>query len=259
MSLNRSQNQGVLQVALGSVPFVFLLGLWLFLSLGEVVEPIFLPSPGVVLDELATLMAGGFAWDVMASIGRVLGGFFLASIIGVPLGVMMGASRRVEEMFSPFVAFVRYLPAAAFIPLLILWLGIGNAQKVALLFMGVFFYLTIMVMNVVAGVRRDYIDAASTLGATRRQILVHVIVPASSPGIYDALRTMMGVGWTYIVVAEMVAATSGIGKMIIESQRFLQTGRVVAGIAVIGLIGVICDLIFRAGRPLLFRWSSTMH
>lgn len=256
MLMKQNEISRLTRIILGAIPFIVVLSLWVFLSYGKVVEQIFLPSPTAVLYEFKVLISTGFAADILASIGRVMGGFLISTVIAVPLGIMMGASRRIEEIFSPFVAFFRYLPAAAFIPLLILWVGIGDVQKVALLFIGIFFYLTTLVVHVVATTRKEFIDAASTLGATRLQILLNVIVPASLPGIYDALRTMMGVGWTYIVVAEMVAATSGIGKVIIESQRFLQTGKVIVGIVVIGVIGIVFDVVFRIGRPLLFRWAS---
>ena len=242
------------RIALGVIPFVVLLSVWAILSYGKIVAPLFLPTPTAVLAEIVELFSTGFLSDVGASVFRVLAGFLVSALVAVPLGILMGSMRSVEAAFTPFVAFVRYMPAAAFIPLLILWVGIGHAQKILLLFIGIFFYLIILVVDVVKNVPAEYIDAATTLGASRRQVLLNVIVPGSMPGIYDALRTMMGVGWTYIVVVEMVAATSGIGQMIMESQRFLQTGRVISGILTIGLIGLICDMLFRSCEPLLFKW-----
>lgn len=243
-----------LYVILGIIPFVILFLFWIILTYGKLVLPVFLPTPTAVLKDLGELFKNGFLTDIGASLFRVFTGFLLSAVIAVPLGILMGSFKLIDAFYSPLVTFVRYLPAAAFIPLLILWVGIGHLEKILLLFIGIFFYLLILITIAVQDVRHEYLDAAYTLGAKKKQVLLNVIVPASLPGIYEALRTMMGVGWTYIVVVEMVAATSGIGKMIMDSQRFMRTGRVIAGIITIGLIGIICDFIFMIFYPILFKW-----
>jgi ABC-type methionine transport system permease subunit len=144
---------------------------------------------------------------------RVLGGFAIAAAIGVPLGIMMGAYKPVEAFFEPFVSFARYLPASAFIPLLILWAGIGENSKLALIFIGSFFQLVLMVAVIVGTTRRDLVEAAYTLGASQSGIVRRVLLPASAPQIAEALRLVLGWAWTYVIVAEFIGAERGIGKL----------------------------------------------
>lgn len=246
-----------LHICLGVAPFIIFLLIWAILSYGEFINPLFLPNPTKVVEETIVIFKEhNFLSHIGASVFRVIMAFLISAAIAIPLGLMMGGFKVAEAFFTPFTAFVRYMPVAAFIPLLILWLGIGHIEKITLLFIGIFFYLLILITNVALDVRQEYFDTAYTLGATERQVFFRVLVPASLPGIFDSLRAMMGVGWTYIIVVELVAAKSGIGKMIIESQRFLQTPRVIAGIITIGVIGILCDLIFKALFPVLFKWSE---
>ena len=140
---------------------------------------------------------------------------------------------------------LRYLPASAFIPLLIIWLGIGEASKVGLLFIGTVFFNTLMTADVVRRVPRELIDVSYTLGAHRSEVLRKVIVPHSLPGMIDAIRVNAAAAWNFVVVAELVASTSGLGYRIVRAQRFLQTDRIFAVLVVIGLIGLAIDLSFR--------------
>ncbi|OHC73604.1 MAG: nitrate transport permease nrtB [Rhodospirillales bacterium RIFCSPLOWO2_12_FULL_58_28] len=241
----------------GAALFVFLLIVWSSLTYSGFIKPLFLPAPHAVVKEMIILFVEkDFLTDVLASLSRVLFGFVLSAALAVPLGIMMGASRRWKSIFMPIIGFIRYMPAAAFIPLLILWLGIGFAEKVAVIFISIFFYLVLLVADAASHVRNECIDAALTLGASPRQVLNRVIVPSSLPGIWDALRIMMGVGWTMIVVAELVAAERGIGAVIIQAQRFLQTPRIIAGIIVIGILGVLTDAVFKYLRVALFPWDE---
>lgn len=242
---------------LGVFSFVISLCIWSFLSYGGYIKPLFLPSPTAVIKETVILFTQyDLLSDIGASIFRVLVGFMLSSIIAFPLGIFMGTYRSIDAFLSPIAVSIRNMPVAAFIPLLILWLGIGHVQKIALLFIGVFFYLLALNVNVVAGVREELLDTASTLGASKSQLIRRVLIPASLPGIFDNMRALIGAAWTYIVVAELVAAESGLGKMIIESQRFLQTSRVISGILIIGVIGLLSDAVFRFTRPLFFPWAE---
>ena len=244
-----------MHIWLGIIAFVVVLSLWSLLSYEGYIRPLFLPTPTSVIEETYILFTDhDLLGDMGASIYRVTVGFILAALVAIPLGVLMGSFKSIESLFTPFTAFIRYMPVAGFIPLLILWFGIGHLQKIILLFIGVFFFLLAMIVNVVSEVRQEIVDTAYTLGAKKHQIILRVILPASMPGIFDSLRTMMGAGWTYIVVAELVAAESGLGKMIMESQRFLQTSRVISGIIIIGLIGITFDSLFRISKPLLFPW-----
>src|SRR3989441_11443408 len=169
-------------------------------------------------DPLYTLRAGvnlfrefGFIKDVGITVFRVVGGFILAAIVAVPLGILMGAFKPVEAFFEPFVSFARYLPASAFIPLLILWAGVGEAQKLLVIFIGSFFQLVLMVAVIVGSTRRDLVEAAYTLGARAGGIVRRVLLPSSAPDIAETLRLVLGWAWTYVIVAELIGASSGIG------------------------------------------------
>ncbi len=221
------------------------------------INQIFLPSPQDVLYVLADLLTEPRFWsDIGASIFRVMTAFALASAVAIPLGILMGSFGPIEAFVNPFCAFLRYMPASAFIPLIILWLGIGHSQKIAIIFLGVFFYLLVLIAACAAEVRSELIETAYTLGATRRQVLFRVVTPAALPGILESLRAMIGAAWTYLIAAELVAAQVGIGFRIIEAQRFLQTGVVIAGILVIGIIGVLTDLGFRILTRLVSPWKE---
>jgi NitT/TauT family transport system permease protein len=167
----------------------------------------------------------------------------------------MGAYKPIEAFLEPFVSFARYLPASAFIPLLILWAGLGELQKLLVIFIGSVFQLVLMVAVAVAGVRRDLVEAAMTLGARDRGIIARVLIPASAPDIAEILRLVLGWAWTYVIVAELIGSSSGIGHMIIDSQALLATGQIIFGIIVIGIIGLISDFLFKWANRRLFPWS----
>jgi len=245
---------GLQKLALAT--FAVLAVLWCGLTYGGLVQPLFLPSPGKVLEAIYQLFAREqFLYDVVMSTWRVLLGFVLSCSLAIPLGVFIGTNARVDAAVTPLLNFIRYMPAPAFIPLLILWLGIGLGPKVALVFISIFFYLASLVAQAISSVSRDCIDTALTLGANRSQVLWRVVVREASPGIWQSMRIMMGVAWTSIVVAELVAAQRGVGAMIIRAQRFLQTPKIIAGIVTIGLLGILFDSLFRLGRKALFPWA----
>jgi NitT/TauT family transport system permease protein len=188
------------------------------------------------------------------TVWRVLGGFLIAAAIALPLGVAMGAYKPVEALLEPFVSFARYLPASAFIPLLILWAGIGELQKLLVIFIGAVFQIVLMVAVGVANTRRDLVEAAYTLGANDNGVVKRVLIPANAPDIAETLRLVLGWAWTYVIVAEMIGASSGIGYMIINSQALLATGQIIFGIIVIGIIGLISDFLFKSVNRRLFAW-----
>ena len=222
------------------------------------VSPLFLPGPEMVISAIWTLFADHrFLYDVGASVYRVQAGYLLAAGLALPLGAWMGASRTGQSIVEPLVGFFRYLPVPALVPLCILWIGIGNAQKIFVIFLGTFFQMSIMVADSIRAVPDTYLDLAATLGLNRWQRTIRVLIPAAMPAIYDALRVCIGWAWSYLVVAELVAATSGIGHVIIESQRYLKTAEVFAAIVVIGLIGVFYDQAFLALRKVFFTWKAS--
>ena len=235
--------------------FAFFLILWSILTYGRIVDPLFLPSPGRVFQAGVDLFSElGFTTDIFNSVCRVMLGFFVAAMIGVPVGLFMGTFKVAEALTEPVVGFVRYMPASAFIPLFILWLGIGDLEKVAIIFVGSFFQLVLMVAVVAKNVHKDMLETAYTLGVKRFQVIRKVLLPASLPGIVDTLRIIVGWAWTYIIVAELVASASGIGYMIISSQRMLRTGNIIFGILTIGMLGLLTDFFFKWLYNRLFPW-----
>lgn len=248
------------RILLSATSIMVVLVAWSILSYGRLVQPYFLPTPSAVLRETVVLFTqDGYMADVWASLLRVGIAFVLCALIGVPIGIIAGRSPSVEAVLNPYLVFMRYVPISAFIPLLILWTGIGDFQKVVFLWMGTFFFLVTLVADATRSVQSEFLDTAYTLGASRQQILLHVVFPAALPAILDDLRVMMSVGWTYLVLAEIVAAESGIGYMIMEAQRFLNTPRVVVGILTVGLIGLGMDCVFRAVTWLALPWRRYAH
>jgi NitT/TauT family transport system permease protein len=237
--------------------FVVFVVVWASFTLGGFVSPTFLASPTTMVKEGVLLFTEyNFIHDIGMTVWRVFGGFVLATVIAVPLGIAMGTWKSVEAFFEPFVSFCRYLPASAFIPLLILWAGIGEAQKLLVIFIGSVFQITLMVAVTVSSARRDLVEAAYTLGANSRGIVMRVLIPGAAPGIAETLRLVLGWAWTYVIVAELIGSSSGIGHMITDSQALLNTGQIIFGIIVIGVIGLISDFAFKALNRRLFAWST---
>ena len=248
---------GRARVLLGLAFFVAFVLVWSIATIGGFVPPTFLASPPTMLKEGWMLFAEfGFIGDVGMTVWRVFGGFLLAAVLAVPLGVSMGTLKTVEAFFEPFVSFCRYLTASGFSPLLILWAGLGEMQKLLVIFIGSFFQIVLMVAVTVGGARRDLVEAAYTLGAKSRGIVARVLIPGAAPGIAETLRLVLGWAWTYVIVAELIGSSSGIGHMITDSQALLNTGQIIFGIIVIGVIGLVSDFAFKALNRRLFAWAA---
>ena len=166
----------------------------------------------------------------------------------------MGSFRSIESFFNPFVSAWRYLPAPSFIPVLLMWFGTGETPKLALLFIGVVFFLITMVMDYTRNIKMELLETAATLGATRPQLISTVIIPAVLPDIIVSMRQMLAVTWTYLVIAEIVASTTGIGAMMMRARRFLHTDEIMAGIMVIGILGLLFDILFRLIHRRMFSY-----
>jgi NitT/TauT family transport system permease protein len=246
-----------LAIGLGLASFVVVIGLWAILSYGGLVQPLFLPSPGKVGTALYDMFVHeSFIDDVWASFVRIIVGFLVAAAVGIPLGIGIGSFRAMQAFFEPIIAAVRYMPASAFIPLLIIWFGIGQTEKFAVIWFGVFFPLTLMIADVSANVPKELVNIAYTLGASRWQVFRRVLLPACWPGVIDNLRIGLGWAWTYLIVAELVAAETGIGHVILQSSRFLQTEKIIGGILVIGALGLLSDAVFRLIYRVLFPYAE---
>jgi NitT/TauT family transport system permease protein len=234
------------------VPFA----VWLALSSSGTVDKTFLPSPSAVFSAgWELLRSGELGTDTWASVRRILLGFAIAAAISIPLGFAMGAFGWAQEMFEPIIGLLRYMPASAFIPLLIIWLGIGEAHKVALLVLGVVFFNTLMTADVVRRVPRDILDVSATLGASSGEVLRKVIWPYALPGIIDALRVNAAAAWNFVVVAELIAAEAGLGHHIMRARRFNYTDEIFAVLIVIGLIGLTIDICLRVLRDRVGKWA----
>jgi NitT/TauT family transport system permease protein len=229
---------------------------WIALSASGAVQSTFLPSPTAVWSALLDMARQGeLLGDLWATVQRVLIGFGLAVLVSVPLGIVMGTFRAGQAAFEPMIGLLRYLPASAFIPLLIIWLGLGEPSKVAILFIGTVFFNTLMTADVVRGVPKALIDVSYTLGARKLEVLRKVIVPHALPGMIDAIRVNAAAAWNFVVVAELIASTAGLGYRIVRAQRFLQTDRIFAVLVVIGVAGLTIDIALRLLRDRVGRWT----
>lgn len=233
-----------------------LLGLWCLLTYGGLVRPDFLASPGAVLRAgWEGIQDRSLLVNTVASVEVIFSGFVIASVIAVPLGILMGSFRIVQAAIQPITNFMRYLPVSAMIPLLILWIGIGMQEKIAVILLGTVFQQLVLFSDVSARVSKDLLDVSYTLGANRRQVVTRVLIPACMPGVMDNLRVTMGWAWTYMVVAELVAANSGLGYMILNAMRGLFSDVILLGIFVIGLLGMVTDLLFALATRILLPWT----
>ena len=243
-----------LGIILGITAWVLFIGGWHLLAASDFTPEALLPGPVAVVEALWRLLAdNGFGLDVAQSVKRILISFAIAVAIALPLGVLMGAFPVVESFFNPLVSPFRYLPAPSFVPLLLMWLGTGDGQKIALLVLGVVWFLVTLFMDNTKAVREELVECSRTLGATRGSVLTRVIFPAALPSYLDTARQMLAVSWTYLVIAEIVAATDGIGAMMMRAKRFVRVDDILAGILVIGLLGLAFDLLFRLIHRLCFR------
>jgi NitT/TauT family transport system permease protein len=271
VSANNNQSQGLpptifwriaedipqlLQWGLMAISIVIPFSLWWLLASVGTVEDVFLPSPPQVAEAFGRLWEEGhLIQDTTASFLRVVGGFLLAAAVSIPLGIAMGTFASIRALFEPIIGIIRYMPAAAFVPLLIIYLGIGEAPKIALIFIGTLFFNTLMIMDAVKFVPKELIETTYTLGGKRWQVLFQVITPYVVPNIIDAFRINMATSWNLVIVAELVAAEQGLGKRILLAQKFLKTDEIFACLIVLGLIGFLIDLSLRLLFRVFCRWA----
>jgi NitT/TauT family transport system permease protein len=234
---------------------------WAIFSYSGMVPAIFLPTPTAVLQAGVKMFAeNDLLFDVLASSGRVLAGFVIAALIGVPMGIAMGTFYSMDSLFAPIVGTVRYMPVTAFVPLIIIWLGLGEASRVLIIMLGVVLYNAIMIADAVKFIPNDMINVAYTLGGSRRDVLFKVIIPAAFPSVLDTLRVNISGAWNFLIIAELVAAQNGLGFKIIQAQRFLQTDKVLFCIILIGLIGLVIDYGLKFLSQKLTPWADqTRH
>ncbi len=244
-------------LAIAGMVFAALLGLWFLATSSGWVEPLFLPSPSNVFNSLVDQARNGELWgDAKVSIYRIMVGFLVASAMAVPIGVLIGTYRFWEAAIEPLVDFIRYMPVVAFVPLTILWSGTGNMQKFLIIWIGTFFQQVLLIMDNTKRVPLDFVDFGRTLGMKDRAILARIIFPSAAPGIWDSMRISLGWAWTWLVLAELVAATSGLGYRITTAQRFFETDLIIGYILLLGALGLFFDQTMKFLGRRFFRYEA---
>lgn len=247
----------ILSLTLSVLIWVIVLALWIAITYSGYVPSIFLPRPETVVETTIRMAGDGSLWDhVSASVEVVLIGFVVSSVVAIPLGLIMGTYRIVQAFLDPLVNFIRYLPVTSFVPLFILWIGIGLQQRVAVIIFGVFFQQLVMFADAARSVPRDLVNAAYTLGTKRTETAFHIVLPYTLPNIFDILRVTMGWAWTYLVAAELVAASAGLGYISLKAMRGFQVDVIFMAIMMIGILGLITDQFFRILRRFIAPWAN---
>ncbi len=237
--------------------FVALLIVWYLLTKTEAIDSIFLPPPAKVFSNFLQLFFSStfLLENLLPSLFRVTTAFLLSVLIALPLGILSSQIAFISRLLEPIFGFTRYLPVAALVPLCILWFGIGDEQKIAVIIFGVVFQLVLLFAFDTASVPLELTESGRTFGLTRWQIVRRIVLPWSMPAIWDDMRISAGWAWSYLVLAELVAGDKGLGYFIIQSQRYLQTDRVFAGILFVGILGALTDFFFRLMASKLFQWK----
>jgi len=244
-------------LALGLVMPIVVLAGWCLISYGGLAPPDFVPSPTeVIRGTLQLFIQYDLSSAILVSTRRIVLAFLLASALALPLGILMGAFAPIHHIFEPIVAPLRYMPISAFIPLLILWFGIYESEKIAFLFLGVFVYLLPVVVSAIRTVPEELVQTALTLGASKSQVIRTVLLPAALPEIFDSFRVMNAISWTYVILAEAVNPEHGLGYMVELARTHQKASWSFAGLIVIGGIGLLTDFIIRSVSQIAFRWRE---
>ena len=246
---------------ISAVTVVVLLAFWWLASHFRWVPPLFLPTPEVVFQRLYESAAGEltdaplaehFGWSMF----RVFTAFIAACLTAIPIGIAMGVSRVMRGIFDPPIEFYRPLPPLAYLPLIVIWFGIDETAKIVLIYLACFAPLAMAARAGVRSVTIEQINAAYSMGASKWQVIFHVVIPAAMPEILTGMRIAIGFGWTTLVAAEMVAATVGLGQMVLNASNFLRTDIVIMGIIVIGVVAYLFDLLMRYIERLVVPWTG---
>ncbi|KAF1046016.1 ABC transporter permease [Xylophilus sp.] len=249
------------RAAVSAASVLAVLALWQVAGRRGWVDALFLPPPSDIAETARDLWRNGYGQiplltHVGISVARALAAFVVAIAIGVPLGLLMGRSAVLSALLDPYVQFLRPLPKIALIPLAIVWLGIGESSKFFLIFISTFLNVVVGAAAAVLQVPAGRIRVAQTLGLTRRQIFWHVVLPACRPELFTTVRLAVGIGWTSLVAAEMVASTSGVGWMIVNAGSYLRTDVVILGILILGVLGWLLDLLIVSAQRKLVPWAG---
>lgn len=229
----------------GLISFSIVLTIWFLVTAFGLVRPFFLPAPVTILHAIVELfIQSNLLHDVVVSTLRIIVGFGVAAICAIPLGILMYMYPILNKLIEPFNNFIRYTPVPAYIPLFVLWFGIGELEKFVVIFSTVFVQLLVMVVGSVNRTPISIIESAKILGASKMVIIKDIIFQYAKPYLLNDLRVCMGFAWSGLIIAEIVGAKSGLGLVVVQAQRLLQTANVIGVIVVIGVLGVVTDFIF---------------
>lgn len=255
LSLSR-ERIGYLAISVLSL-FVFL-GMWEIAAVTGAIDPRFFPAPSYLKDEFVLMVASGrLQSDMMVSTIRVLIGFALSASVGIPLGILLGSSQVLRWIIEPIISVIRPMPSLAWIPLSLLWLGMGESQKYAIVFMGTLAPLVVFVTDATFSVDGTVIRAAKNLGASRFRVMLEVVLPGALPSILSGLKVTLALAWTCIISAEMVGAAKGLGYVIWNAKDWGNTSQVIVGMLMISATVLVLDLLFRFGEAALLPWKRT--
>lgn len=257
----RPKRTGFSARLVSAITILALLAAWTAAASLQLVSPVFLPSPAAVWAKFVVVARDGFVdatllQHTLASLWRVFAALIAAILVGVPVGLAIGISRIGRGVFDPLLEFLRPIPPLAYLPLIIIWFGIGEPSKILVIAIAMLAPVALSTAAGVRGVSRERVDAARSLGATRAQVIRHVILPSALPSILTGLRIALGAGWSTLVAAELVAATRGLGFMIQSAAQFLVTDVVVMGILVIAIIAFALEFVIRRIERVLVPWAG---
>jgi NitT/TauT family transport system permease protein len=251
----RGRASSAAEIAVGTLAVVVIIAVWELVARAGLVAAQFLPSPSHVVQALWTMfISEHLLWHAAVSTWRVWLAFVIAAAMAIPIGILMSSYRIVGASLEPVIDFIRYLPVPALVPLSIIWFGVGENTKIFLLWLGTFFQLVLLVADDMRRVPQEYVEIAFTLGAKPRQVLTDVALRAMGPSLVDNLRITLGWCWTYLIIAEIVAADSGLGFVIWSARRYVKTPEVMAGVVVIGVIGLLTDQLLRLLHRRMFKY-----
>ncbi len=254
---SRSQKSRLQPVVLGSILPVILIIAWELLSRAEVVPAYQLPAPTVILETIAGLAADGSLWGhVGITVYRVFAGFLIGTAAAVVLGSIVGFYRKAEQLFDPMIQAFRSIPSLAWVPLFILWMGIGEPSKVTMISVGVFFPVYLNVVSGISGVDRKLIEVGKMYGLNTFQLIRRVILPASLPSFLTGLRSGLGLGWMFVVAAELMGASSGLGYLLVLGQNTLSPEIILASIILFAIVGKLSDWLLKIVEQKSLHWQD---
>lgn len=248
-------------ISISTLTILFIILVWVLVTSTGVVSNILLPSPAKVFNTFISLSINGYngvslLTHYLITLQRLLIAVILAIIIGIPLGLLSGYVPTIKAIIDPIIQFIRPIPPLAYYTLLILWLGIGEISKISLLFLAAIPPIYIACFDAVKKVDKEYLQSAASLGANSKQLFIHIIFPAALPDIFTGIRSAVGVAYTTIISAEMIASTTGIGWMIIDASHYLKSDVMFVGIILLGVTGILLDMIIKNAEKALVKWSG---